>query len=210
MNTVPYPITRSPVANQHSNLPELEPLTRTQILVAMGSTAVILLVIAKLWLQLGRVDLLTVTWDGVAIVTGLGLGLGVTLASSLVYQVWGAYRQSADYYLALVLKPLTLPDLVWLGLLPGLSEELLFRGVMLSALGLTPIAVVISSLCFGVLHLSGRQQWPYAIWATVIGLLFGFSAIVTGNLLVPVIAHVATNWLSGYLWKRTQLLEGSR
>lgn len=198
------------MANQHSNLPELEPLTRIQILVAMGSTAVVLLVIAKLWLQFGRVELLTIAWEGVDILVGLGLGIGVTIASSLVYQFWGAYRQSADYYLALVLKPLTLTDLVWLGLLPGLSEELLFRGVMLSAWGLTPIAVVISSLCFGVLHLSGRQQWPYAIWATVIGLLFGFSAIVTGNLLVPVIAHVATNWLSGYFWKRSQLLEEGR
>ncbi|UZQ54987.1 CPBP family intramembrane metalloprotease [Trichothermofontia sichuanensis B231] len=198
------------MAKQHSNLPELEPLTRIQILVAMGSTAVILLVIAKLWLQFGRVDLLAVAWDGVAILIGLGLGLAVTLASSLVYQVWGAYRQSADYYLALVLKPLTLPDLVWLGLLPGLSEELLFRGVMLSALGLSPIAVLLSSLCFGVLHLSGRQQWPYAVWATVIGLVFGFSAIVTGNLLVPVLAHISTNWLSGYFWKRSQLLEERR
>ena len=58
------------------------------------------------------------------------------MPSSIIYRLWPAYRQSADVYLALVLKPLILMDLIWLGLLPGLSEELLFRGVMLPALGL--------------------------------------------------------------------------
>jgi membrane protease YdiL (CAAX protease family) len=94
-----------------------------------------------------------------------------------------------------------LPDLIWLGLLPGMSEELLFRGVMLPAVGLNAIGVVASSLLFGILHMSGRQQWPYVVWATTVGLLLGFSALATGNLLVPIVAHVVTNLVSSYLWK---------
>ncbi|WP_413258103.1 CPBP family intramembrane glutamic endopeptidase [Floridanema fluviatile] len=167
----------------------------------MGVTAVILLVVAKVWLQLGSVSLLSIKLTGLDALLGLGLGCVITGGSSLVYRLWPGYRKSADLYLNMVLKPLFWPDLIWLGLLPGLSEELLFRGVMLPALGLDTSGLVVSSLCFGILHLSGWEQWPYAIWATVVGLLLGFSALTTGNLLVPIVAHIFTNLLSSFLWK---------
>jgi uncharacterized protein len=189
------------VANQLPDQPEFEPLTRTQVLMAMGVTALVLLFIAKLWLHLGSVTLLPLQGTAEALILGLGIALGITALSSLVYRLWPAYRQSADYYLQLVLKPLVLPDLIWLGLLPGMSEELLFRGVMLPAVGLNATGVVATSLLFGVLHLSGPQQWPYVVWATAVGLLLGVSALFTGNLLVPIVAHIVTNWLSSYLWK---------
>jgi membrane protease YdiL (CAAX protease family) len=124
------------VAKQLPENPELEPLTRTQVLVAMGVTAVLLLVAAKLWLHLGSVTLLPLRGTPEALLLGLGIAVAITVASSLVYRLWPAYRQSADFYLQLVLTPLVLPDLIWLGLLPGMSEELLFRGVMLPAVGL--------------------------------------------------------------------------
>jgi uncharacterized protein len=181
--------------------PELEPLTRTQVLIAMGVTAVILLAVAKIWLHLSSVTLLPLQGSSESIFLGLGIALGITGASGVVYRLWPAYRQSADYYLELVLKPLVLPDIIWLGLLPGMSEELLFRGVMLPAVGLNVTGLVATSLLFGVLHLSGPQQWPYVVWASVVGLLLGFSAMATGNLLVPIVAHVATNLISSYLWK---------
>jgi len=183
------------------NEPDIEPLTRSQLLVAMGVTAVILLVVAKVWLQLGSVSLLSIKFTGFDALLGLAIACFISGASSLIYRLWPAYRKSADLYLSLVLKPLLWPDLIWLGLLPGLSEELLFRGVMLPALGLDTSGLVVSSLCFGILHLSGWEQWPYAIWATVVGLLLGFSAIATGNLLVPIVAHIVTNLLSSFLWK---------
>lgn len=181
--------------------PELEPLTRTQVLIAMGVTAVILLVVAKIWLHLSSVTLLPLQGTSESILLGLGIALGITGASGVVYRLWPAYRQSADYYLELVLKPLVLPDIIWLGLLPGMSEELLFRGVMLPAVGLNVTGLVATSLLFGILHLSAPGQWPYVVWASVVGLLLGFSAMATGNLLVPIVAHVATNLISSYLWK---------
>jgi hypothetical protein len=181
--------------------PDIEPLTRVQVLAAMGVTAVILLLVSRLWLMFDPSSFLSIHWDATAPLIGIGLGLSITVLSAIVYRLWPAYRGSADYYLELVLKPLALPDLIWLGLLPGLSEELLFRGVMLPALGMNPVGVLASSLCFGVLHFSGAQQWPYVAWATLIGLILGFSAVLTGNLLVPIVAHIATNLISSYLWK---------
>lgn len=189
------------MADQLPDTPEIEPLTRTQVLIAMAVTAIVLLLVAKGWMQLGSVPLLTVDWSLNALLLGAGLGILITLASMVVYRIWPVYQRSADYYLQLVLRPLVWFDVFWLGLLPGLSEELLFRGVMLPAFGFDTSGLVVSSLCFGVLHLSSPRQWPYVIWATIVGFALGLSAIVTDNLVVPVIAHVVTNWLSSIVWK---------
>ena len=183
------------------NNPEIEPLSRTQILVFMGITAIFLLAIAKIWQKLAAVPLLAVQFTLQALLLSLALAGGITLCSGVIYRLWPAYQRSADYYLELVIKPLMWTDIIWLGLLPGLSEELLFRGVMLPALGLNLTAVFISSILFGVLHLSGNGQWPYVVWATIIGFALGYCALVTGNLVVPVVAHIITNLVSGSLWK---------
>ena len=76
---------------------------------------------------------------------------------------------------------------------------------MLPALGADYTAVIVSSLCFGVLHLSGPEQWPYVIWATIVGIILGCSTLLSGNLLLPIVAHIVTNWLSSYLWKIQKL-----
>jgi len=185
----------------NSNNFEIEPLNRTQILIVMGVTAILLLGISKLWQKLGSVELLPLVFDTNALIWGLGLAAGITVASSIIYRLWPAYRESANIYLNMVIRPLLWPDLIWLGLLPGLSEELLFRGVMLPALGLNLTAVIISSLLFGILHLSGAGQWPYVVWATIVGFSLGYVALITGNLLIPIAAHIITNLVSSCLWK---------
>lgn len=179
----------------------MEPLGRIQILVAMGVTALVLLVVARLWLLFDSVSLWSVNFDGQVLLLGVGIGLGITGASTIAYHIWSGYRKSADLYLEMVLQPLTWFDLLWMGLLPGLSEELLFRGVMLPAIGPNMNGVVVSSLCFGVLHLSGLQQWHYAVWATCIGLILGASTLLSGNLLIPIVAHITTNVVSSLVWK---------
>lgn len=185
----------------NSKNPEIQPLSRTQILIAMGVTAVVLLTISKIWQKLGSVALLPISIDTDAFVYAIALAGGIILASSIMYRVWEGYRVSADMYLALVVKPLIWTDIIWLGLLPGMSEELLFRGVMLPAFGLNMTALFISSLLFGVLHLSGANQWAYVVWATVIGFALGYVALITGNLFIPIAAHIMTNLVSGAVWK---------
>ncbi|MBR8839297.1 MAG: CPBP family intramembrane metalloprotease [Stigonema ocellatum SAG 48.90 = DSM 106950] len=170
----------------------------------MGVTAMILWLAAKLWLRFGNFSLMSWRWNERELLIGVGLGLTITGMSGIAYQLSPPYRRSANYYLDMVLKPLVIPDIIWLGLLPGLSEELLFRGVMLPAFGLGHLAVILSSVCFGVLHFSGSQQWSYVIWATIVGMILGYSALLSGNLLVPIVAHILTNLISSYLWKVAQ------
>lgn len=183
------------------NQPPLEPLSRQQVLLLMGITALLLFIVGNLWRLIGNVELLAWEFSSLALVQGVAIALGIIGASSVLYAVWAEYRRSVDTYLEFVLKPLAIPDAIWLGLLPGLSEEFLFRGIMLPGLGLGWGALFLSSVIFGVLHISGVQQWSYAIWATVIGFVLGYSAIATGNLLVPVIAHIVTNFTSSLIWK---------
>jgi uncharacterized protein len=198
------------VAQQIPDTPEMQPLTRTQVLIAMGVTAVVLLVISKVWLHFSALPMLPVRFSVQSLLQGVGLGVAISIASAIVYRVWGEYRRSADQYLTMVLKPLLVPDLLWLGLLPGLSEELLFRGVMLPEFGLDFVGVLLSSLCFGVLHMSNFKQWSYVVWASIVGIALGMSVVWTGNLLVPIVAHVLTNLISGAIWKLGDMRDRDR
>lgn len=79
--------------------------------------------------------------------------------------------------------------LVVLGVASAVSEELFFRGVLTSVFGL-----VVSSLAFGLLHQArGRSRWVWAVWATVMGFLFGAMFLATGSLVGPIVAHAAIN-----------------
>lgn len=190
------------LSKRHPNpkRPDHEALSRPQLLVAMAATALILLLIARIWTFFEPSKFpTTLAWSDAGL--GIAIGLCISVVSILVYKLWPAYRQSADYYLDFVLAPLEPSDSIWIGLLPGMSEELLFRGVMLPAIGLNTTGLLVSSACFGVLHMSSQQQWPYAIWASVIGLVLGGSALVTGNLLVPIAAHITTNFVSSLFWQ---------
>lgn len=170
----------------------------------MGITAVVLLIIARLWIWLDDVPLMPTKLTGEALLLGCAIGFAITLCSEGLYQVWKSYREGADVYLSMILTPLKWADLIWLGVLPGMSEELLFRGVMLPAIGLNWFGVLISSLCFGVLHFFSPRHWGYVAWAAIVGGVLGISTLLTQNLLVPVVAHIVTNLLSSLLWKYKQ------
>lgn len=176
-------------------------LSRTEVLVAMGLTAVGLLVVSRIWQFFDPMAHFTLVWQWHAVLWGGMLGLGITGLSRVVYWLWPRYRECSDHYLELVLTPLVWPDLVWLGLLPGLSEELLFRGVILAAVTPPWLGLLVSSICFGILHLGSWQQWPYGVWATCIGMVLGLAVLVSGNLLVAMVAHSLTNWIAAGLWK---------
>jgi uncharacterized protein len=184
-----------------SPLPEMQYMSRFEVLGAIGVTSVILLAAAKFTMYVGQMRLPEIAWSWQHLSIGIGLGLAIIVASNLVYRIWPAYRESADFYMAQIIAPLLWPDLLWLGLLPGLSEELLFRGVMVGGLGYGLLGLLAAALCFGLLHMSSIQQWPYALWAGIIGVALGCGLIFTGNLLVPIVAHIFCNICAATIWK---------
>ena len=74
----------------------------------------------------------------------------------------------------------------------GLSEEMLFRGALQPALGVT-----LTTLIFALLHIGPNPRFiPWTFMALVGGIIFGSLLIWTGNLVAPVLAHVTVNFLN--------------
>lgn len=76
----------------------------------------------------------------------------------------------------------------------GLSEELLFRGVLQSWLDSELSlfwALLLPNIVFGALH---ARTWLYAFVAGLIGIYMGVIYAVTGNVLAPIITHTAYDW----------------
>ena len=76
------------------------------------------------------------------------------------------------------------PSIVVIGVMAGVGEEWLFRGVLLPAVGLG-----LSSIVFGVAHIGGRSMIAFGVWASGMGFVLGGLALLTGGLTAPVVAH---------------------
>ncbi len=81
---------------------------------------------------------------------------------------------------------------VVIGILAGSAEEVFFRGYMQTRLGErwpAAVAVVVTSLAFGLLHL----EWIHAALAVGLGLWLGFITARAGSALPAMAAHVINN-----------------
>ena len=83
----------------------------------------------------------------------------------------------------------------------ALPEELLFRGLMFGMLrratGKTWLALVVSSLLFGISHWHnpGLPDFRYVGLATVAGLFYGYTFVRTSNLTAAALLHAAVDTL---------------
>ncbi len=80
--------------------------------------------------------------------------------------------------------------------IPAISEEILFRGILLSeyrTMG-SVNAVVMSAICFSMLHLS-MSNFPIYFFT---GIVLGFVTVITRSLLAPILLHLISNFLSIY------------
>ncbi len=155
------------------------------------------------WL-LGEAPLPKIAWTPPALAIGLGASLPplVALAVFVHYPIWpwAGLVRVVDQLLAPLFRACTVTELAMISVLAGLGEEMLFRGVLQDALarwidgphGIW-IALAAVSVVFGVLH------WLtpfYALMAGLIGAYLGWLWIATGNLLVPVAAHAAYDFVA--------------
>lgn len=83
----------------------------------------------------------------------------------------------------------------------GFYEELFSRGYQFQNLeeGLnTPLAVIISSTFFGVLHLSNpNSNWAAVLGITIAGLFFAYAYLRTRQLWLPIGLHIGWNFFEG-------------
>ncbi|MFQ5521183.1 MAG: lysostaphin resistance A-like protein [Candidatus Methylomirabilia bacterium] len=166
----------------------------------------------------GQIVWMAVIFEGGLLVLGLGLGWWVGqppfARMSLEWQAivlgivatwppllgmwwctrssWGPLRRLTDEVLDKIV-PLfaecSLLELTLVAVAAGLGEEVLFRGVIQSALAdsLGPFgALLLASALFGLAHLITPT---YAAVATVLGLYLGGLLIVSDNLLPAILVH---------------------
>jgi sodium transport system permease protein len=81
-----------------------------------------------------------------------------------------------------------------MAVLPGITEEVMFRGYFIKAFREKGVwfCIIASAILFAVLHLDMFRLIPVA----VIGIWLGYIMIRTGNILIPIIAHTTNNVLA--------------
>ncbi len=89
--------------------------------------------------------------------------------------------------------PIWLPILAF-AVTPGICEELAFRGPILSGFnrsGRHGIAIILSSVAFGAIHMVPLQVF----YATLVGMVLGLIAVRSGSLLPGIVFHIIFNSL---------------
>jgi hypothetical protein len=108
-------------------------------------------------------------------------------------------------------RPFELEDLLYMGTMPALSEELAFRGIgmalftralgNLGTVGGTPVGwgIAVTTIAFGAVH--GvfvdhgviQVSWIRFLETGAVGVVLGFVRLISGSLLLPVIGHGLAN-----------------
>jgi len=102
--------------------------------------------------------------------------------------------EEATYFLTTINNPLELVmAMVVIAIIPAIGEELLFRGLiqnqLLSWTRNTHWAVWLTAILFSAIHI----QFYGFVPRMLLGVLFGYMYLWSGNLLYPILAHFANN-----------------
>jgi len=165
---------------------------------AVASSAALLvtvLVVARPF-DLARLRLLPgrETGDQLAAMILGTLALGQVLDSATVLAGFGNRGAMAVIRRAIegAAGPELFATVVVVGVMAGSAEEVFFRGYMQTRLRerwSAPLAVIVTAVAFGVLHL----EWIHAVLALVLALWLGFITEQAGSALPAVAAHVINN-----------------
>lgn len=130
-------------------------------------------------------------------------GLVVLISSSrfLLLKTWSDFAESSEASNRQVLTSLEPLDYAFVAFLPGISEELLFRGALLPVLGINFASATAVAALFGILHLGNGRKFSFAIWATFVGLAYGYATILSSSLFVPMASHAINNLIGGVIWR---------
>ncbi|KAI3720380.1 hypothetical protein L6452_21296 [Arctium lappa] len=132
-------------------------------------------------------------------------GLVIIISSSrfLLLKTWSDFAESSEASNQQVLTSLEPIDYAVVAFLPGISEELLFRGALLPLFGMNLQSATAVAALFGILHLGSGRKFSFAIWATFVGLAYGYATIISSSLLVPMASHAINNLIGGVIWRVT-------
>lgn len=113
-------------------------------------------------------------------------------------------KETANQLEKLTLATPLWANLLFAGILAPVLEELFYRKLIIDRLRRygTVVAVVASGLLFGLAH-GNLNQFFYT---ALLGILFGYLYLSTGNLRYPILLHMAVNLIGGVY--STEMLKG--
>lgn len=126
---------------------------------------------------------------------GIAAGVVLLLINYAIIEYGSQYvpalqtiKSLMEHQVAPLFKALHPASAIVIAIISGGAEELFFRGVLQTQIGL-----VGASLLFGLAHVWRKTAIPYGIYAAVIGGYFGGLYLLTQNLWVPMLAHMINN-----------------
>lgn len=150
-------------------------------------------------------DLSTTTSHAFSALLGFTLGL-LAVAATLILVRKTSWARTLHEELRPFASGISTGGIVALAVFSALGEEMLFRSVLQPSTNLW-----IQALVFGVAHqLPGKARWTWALWATIMGLLFGALFQATGSLLGPLVAHATINGMNLKFLQNHQLAPRAR
>jgi uncharacterized protein len=153
-----------------------------------------LFIFSLLWIMVRRIPVfkdIKITWEAFA--TGVIAGILIMAAGVIFYVLdkglfRGKVRQTMESQIYPMFHDITPVGILLVAFMSGFCEELFFRGVLL-----TEIGIFFSSVIFGLLHTPGKKVWMLGAWTAFIGMVMALLYRGTGNLFVPMTAHMINN-----------------
>lgn len=141
----------------------------------------------KSWIKYGKIESRTIIWIGlIVIISSTALYLWSRFANPDLSQFRG-YIQKID-------GPFLIPVICLFSAFNALAEEAIFRGIFWKSLEdiyhNIPLAVVLTSLIYGLCHYPGVPSgWWGVLLASIYGMMLGILRHKTSGLAAPILAH---------------------
>jgi len=156
------------------------------------------LLTATFWSQAVDIELLPALRTHTSkILLGLAAGGAMAAVSLALYFLarWvkplSGLREIIVRQIAPIFADINFFDAVVIASVSGFCEEVLFRGVIQPQLALVPTSII-----FGLFHCPSLKHLSYGVWAFAAGLFLGWLYQTTGSLWPPIVAHAVSNCIS--------------
>jgi len=145
------------------------------------------------WAGLDPVESCRWNWNAMAIGGGGGVAMGIIALWLTTLPMFRDLSKLIDREISPRFGGLSTQDLIAVSLMAGASEEVLFRGMLQPWLaGLLPggewAGIAAAAALFGLCH---ALSPAYFVFAFALGGIFGWAAVATDNLAVPIMLHAA-------------------
>lgn len=127
-----------------------------------------------------------------AFIIGIGVGLVIVCINVILAKILPKEWLDDGGINVRVFRSLSMLERTFLCFIVAVSEELLFRGVLQSALGL-----LIASTIFALIHFRYLQKPVLFLNVLSVSILLGILFYVTNNVVVTIVVHFVVNFVLG-------------